>query len=247
MLTAGEDYNPVMAFSHSGATQLAADLRTVFGDRLLSVVAYGPHLEGHSEARLTCLALVSTLTLPDLEACTRFVPQWSRARVAPPLMLPDDEFRESLDAFPLEYGEIIRVHDRIYGPDPFAGIAIATEDLRRACETQVKSHLVHLRQGFLDAGGKPANIAELVGASAPAFAALLRNVARLTGVNSSDRMQTTREGARRAGLPEGIVSEILALEHATSIPTGDPARLFPEYLTAVEQLARAVNTWRALP
>ena len=247
MLRAGGDYNPVMAFSHSGATQLAADLRTVFGDRLLSVAAYGPHLEGHTEAPLTCLALVTRLTLPDLEACARFLPQWSRARVATPLILPEDEFRESLDAFPLEYGEIIRAHDRVYGRDPFAGISIATEDLRRACETQVKSHLVHLRQGFLEAAGRPSKIAELMAASAPPFAALLRNVARLTGVNSNDRMQTTREGARRAGLPEGIVSEILALEHAATIPTGDPARLFPEYLGAVEQLARAVNSWRALP
>ena len=235
-----------MAFSHAGATQVAADLRTVFGDRLLSVVAYGPHLEGHTEAPLTCLALVTALTLDDLQACARFVPQWSRARATTPLILPDDEFRESLDAFPLEYGEIIRSHERIFGPDPFAGVTTSTEDLRRACETQVKSHLVHLRQGFLEAGGKPSNIAELVAASASAFAALLRNVARLNGVNSSDRMQTTREGARRAGLPEGIVSEILALEHAATIPTGDPARLFPEYLATVEQLARAVNTWRAL-
>jgi len=236
-----------MAFSHPGASQLAADLRNAFGDRLLSVVAYGPHLEGHTEAPLTCLALVTTLTVADLERCARFVPHWSRAHVATPLILPDDEFRRSLDAFPLEYGEIIRAHDRIVGRDPFAGITIASDDLRRACETQVKSHLVHLRQGFLEAGSRPSNIAELVTASAPAFAALLRNVARLNGVNSNDRMQTTREGARRAGLPEGIVSEIVALEHAATIPTGDPARLFPEYLAAVEQLARAVDTWRALP
>jgi hypothetical protein len=233
-----------MAFSHPGATQLAADLRTVFGDRLLSIVVYGPHLEGHSEAPLTCLALVTTLTLTDLEACARRVPNWSRVRVAAPLILPDEEFRESLDAFPLEYGEILRAHERIFGRDPFAGITIAPEDLRRACETQVKSHLVHLRQGFLEARGKPSNIAELVAASASAFAALLRNVARLSGVNSNDRMQTTREGARHAGLPEGIVTEILALEHAATVPTGDPARLFPEYLAAVEQLARAVDTWR---
>jgi hypothetical protein len=222
-------------------------LRNAFGDRLVSVVAYGSHLEGHTESPITCLALVTTLTRGDLERCAAFVPHWSRARVATPLILPEEEFRRSLDAFPLEYGEIIRAHERIFGPDPFAGITIAPEDLRRACETQVKSHLVHLRQGFLEAGSKPSHIAELVAASAPAFAALLRNVARLNGVNTNDRMQTTREGARRAGLSEGTVTEILALEHAATIPTGDPARLFPEYLAAVEQLARAVDTWRALP
>ena len=224
------------------AGTLLSDLRRIFGERLRSLITYGDHVDS---APLTCLALVTSLDTVDLDACARAVHGWHRQGLATPLILPEHEFRRSLDAFPLEYGEIIRAHERIVGRDPFAGITIAGDDLRRACETQIKSHLVHLRQGFLEAGSKPSNIAELVAASAPAFAALLRNVARLNGVNSNDRMQTTREGARRAGLPEGIVTEILALEHAATIPTGDPARLFPEYLAAVEQLARAVNSWRA--
>ena len=37
----------------------------------------------------------------------------------------------------------------------------------------------------------------------------------------------------------------LALERPQTIPQSDPARLFPEYLAAVEQLARTVNSWRA--
>ena len=71
-----------------------------------------------------------------------------------------DEFRTSLDAFPLEYGEIIRAHQRVFGNDPFDGVAIAAADLRRACETQIKSHLVHLREGFIEAGGEPSDIAD---------------------------------------------------------------------------------------
>ena len=62
-------------------------------------------------------------------------------------------------------------------------VAIAPADLRRACETQIKSHLVHLREAFIESGGKPGAVASLVKASAPAFTALLRNVARLTGVH----------------------------------------------------------------
>ena len=57
-------------------------------------------------------------------------------------------------------------------------------------------------------------------------------------------MQTTLEGARIAGLPDRVVADVLALERPTTIPQSDPARLFPEYLAAVEQLARTVNSWR---
>ncbi len=227
------------------ASTLVADLRSVFGGRLRAVVVYGPQLEGHLDSPLTTLALVSDITVSDLESCARMAPHWDRANVATPLILPENEFRRSLDAFPLEYGEIIGSHSRVFGDDPFAGVSIATSDLRRACETQVKSHLVHLREGFIEARGSVTAVARLVAASAPAFSALLRNVARLRGVESSDRMEATRLGAQAAGLSEGLVGDLIALEHPAHIPTSDPARLFPEYLAAVENLARAVDAWGA--
>ena len=229
----------------AAATSLAADLRAVFSDRLRSVVAYGPHLEGDADAPLTCLVLVTSLTTEDLQGCAKLAGRWERAHIATPLILPESEFTRSLDAFPLEYGEIIRNHDRVYGDDPFVNVAIAPDDLRRACETQIKSHLVHLREAFIESGGKPGAVASLVQASAPGFTALLRNVARLSGVFSSDRAEATRLGARAAQLSEHLVADLLSLEHSRGIVAVDSARLFPEYLAASEQLANAVDAWRA--
>lgn len=227
------------------AESLVRDLRTVFGDRLRSVVVYGRHLDGAVDAPLTCLALVTGLSASDLDGCASLAPRWQRDRIAVPLILPEEEFRRSLDAFPLEYGEIIRAHERVHGNDPFEGVTIARDDLRRACETQIKSHLVHLREGYISAGAHPGRVAEMVTASAAAFAALLRSVARLAGLEVRDRAEATREGARAAGLSDGLVRDIIALEHPSGMAPADPARLFPEYLAAVEQLARTVDTWRA--
>jgi hypothetical protein len=229
----------------TAAQRVAAELGAIFGPRLRSVVAYGAHLDGQPKSPLTCLALVDTLSLSDLDGCASRASSWHRANIATPLILPVDEFRQSLDAFPFEYGEILRAHQTVFGENLLDGVTIATADLRRACETQVKSHLLHLRESYMEAGGHPATIAELVKASAPAFGALLRNVARLSGVNSSSRMDATLEGARIAGLPEPVIADVLALEQPASIPQSDPARVFPEYLAAVEQLARAVDAWRA--
>jgi hypothetical protein len=229
---------------HSAANTLVADLRSVFGDRLRSVVAYGPHIEGHTASPLTCLALVSGLGISDLEACARHAARWHRNRIATPLVMSVTEFRSSLDAFPLEYGEIIRAHQRVYGSDPFEGVAIAQADLRRACEAQIKSHLVHLREGFIESGGEPSAIAALVTESAPAFAALLRHVAWLSGTATQERVEATREGARAAGLADRLVADVMTLEHQPALRNSDPARLFPDYVAAVEQLARAVDAWR---
>lgn len=226
------------------AAAVVTDLNQVFASRLRSVVAYGPAIEGNDEAPLTCLALVESIALSDLDACARLASRWAARRVAIPLILSQDEFRRSLDAFPLEYGEILRVHERVFGENPFNGASIAREDLRRACETQIKSHLVHLRESYIESSARPRDVAELVVASAPAFAALLRNVARLNGSGAGDRTDATRDGARVAGIPEGLVDAILNLEQGQAVPMTDPARLFPEYLEAVERLARVVDTWR---
>jgi hypothetical protein len=226
------------------AAALVADLTHVFANRLRSLVAYGARIEGDEEASLTCLALVESIGVIDLDACARMAPHWERQQIATPLILPEHEFRRSLDAFPLEYGEIIRAHERVFGPDPFDDATIAREDLRRACETQIKSHLLHLREGYIESNGRPQAIAELVAASAPAFGALLRHVARLGGSATVGRTAATLEGARVAGLADGIVSDMLALEGRSPIPTIDAARLFPTYLAAVEQLARVVDSWR---
>jgi hypothetical protein len=226
------------------ARAVSSELQAIFGARLRSVVAYGAHLDNHSDGPVTCLALVDTLTVTDLDACAARAAGWHRAQIAVPLILPTDEFRESLDAFPLEYGEILRAHETVAGDDLLAGVTIAADDVRRACETQVKSHLIHLREAYMESGVNPTAVSDLVRASAPAFGALLRNVARLFGVHSSSRMQTTLDGARAAGLPERVVADVLALERPAAMPQTDAARLFPEYLAAVEQLARSINSWR---
>jgi hypothetical protein len=123
----------------SAAQGLVGDLRNVFGDRLRSVVAYGPYSEGHEATAVTCLALVTSHGVADFEACARHAARWRRNRIATPLVLSETEFQTSLDAFPLEYGEIIRAHQRVYGSDPFDGVTIAPADLRRACEMKDSS------------------------------------------------------------------------------------------------------------
>jgi hypothetical protein len=86
-------------------------------------------------------------------------------------------------------------------------------------------------------------VAELVRAAAPAFASLLRNVAKLHGVSSTERMDLTRRGAQAAGIADAVVDAVLALEHKPTAAVVDAARLFPSYLAAIERLAETVDQW----
>lgn len=218
---------------------LVTDLREIFGERLRCVVAYGDGTPVHT------LALVEELSVEDLDACARRARRWRADGCAIPLVLGTREFARSLDAFPLEFGAIIAHHRVLYGHDPFEGLEVAPDDLRRACEVEVKGHLLHLREAYMEAGGAPARIAELVEASAPALRTLLENVSRLEGQPRTDAASLTAHvGARLGAEHERAFAGVLAsLE--SPLARGDAARLFPAYLRATEALADYVDGWTA--
>src|SRR5688500_18794146 len=149
------DSAALSAADRAALESLCVELRRVFGDGLSSVVAYG------RERPLHTLVLVERVRFDDLAACTPLIDGWRRSELATPLLLSRDEFRRTLDVFPVEYGAIIDNHVVVFGADPFAGCAVCEADLRRAVELQAKSHLIHLREGYLEGEGQPGAIARL--------------------------------------------------------------------------------------
>jgi hypothetical protein len=228
--------------AHRGALDaVLRDLQLVFGERLTAFLSYG---DGAREVTPS-LALVSTLTSDDLLACAARANTWHRDGAATPLLLTRDEFARSLDAFPIELGEILDTHHVMFGVDPFTGLTIHTADLRRACEVQVKSHLLHLRENYMECGARPSEVARLVADSAPAFQTVLRRLARLDDRPARTPAEIGAYAAAHPGLDPRVVGDVLALvENGDRAPV-NAARLFPEYLAAVEQLARFVDRWNA--
>jgi hypothetical protein len=222
---------------------LARDLRHVFGTRLHSVVAYGLHRKSHDDDLLHTLALVDRVTFDDLAACAPEADKWERRGLAVPLLISRDEFVRTLDVFPVEYDAIIRDHAIVDGHSAFDGIRVNDLDLRRGIELQAKSHLIHLREGFLESGRDSGRVARLIAASAPAFRRLLANIARLNG-----RMPDSDEGiadaaADQVGLDRAMVREVFA-SAVSATPAVDPSALLSRYVAGAEQVWQYVDGWR---
>ena len=150
---------------------LATQLRDVFGDRLRMVAAFG-----HASHTV---AVVDNVTAADLHKCAAYSDGWKKIGLAPPLVMPLGELSRALDAFPLEFSEILATRKLIAGADLLADLKVSSEDLRRACEVQARSHLVHLREGYIEAGGDRKAAVRLLEAWKTPFRALLANIARL--------------------------------------------------------------------
>jgi hypothetical protein len=240
------------------ADGLRRDLEGIVGPRLQALLVYEAHgllgdLLASSETTTDAdlrhedlvhtLAVVDNFGIEDLTRLAKLAPTWEKRHLAVPLFLDPRELSRSLDAFPLELSQILAHHVVIAGADPFTGLSVNHNDLRRACETQVKSHLLHLREGFLQAGGDTRKVAALVGASAVPLRALLVNIARLHDVHArsadallhflQERLTLTVEGLR----------PVVKLPLAKGTRGPEVAGLFQGYLQAVEHLARLVDEW----
>jgi hypothetical protein len=207
---------------------LSSDLQRLFGTRLRSIVAYADASEPEV---VNTLALVDSLRFGDLGACASHASGWRKLGLEIPLILTLEEFRRTLDVFPLEYGGIMQSGTLVFGTGPFEGVQVAAADLRRGCEMQAKSHLIHLREGFLETGAHPPAVARLMASSARAFRALLSNIERLDP-----------GAAERAGITTALVQEVTTADLST---IADPTALLARYLEAVERLWRQVDAWRA--
>jgi hypothetical protein len=231
-----------MDTSHGGPLAVALkDLQHIFGERLQTFASYGQPGGGPAAS----LALLRAITPDDLTACAARATAWHRAGCATPLLLTTAEFAGSLDAFPIEYGEILDTHRVLFGADLFAGLAIRPEDLRRACEVQVKSHLLHLREDYVECAARPSDVAALVAASAPAFALLLRRLARLDGFEARSNGDLAKYAAGRPGLDARVVGDVLSLANDGGSGSVDAMRIYPSYVAAVERLWSFIDSWRA--
>jgi hypothetical protein len=214
--------------------RMAADLTRIFSARLLALVASGVH---------SSVAFVTSVDAGDLDALGPLAHTWHADGLDTPLVLTPTEFRRSLDTFPLEYGAIVARHEVIAGTPPFTEIVIDPRHVRRACEVLAKAHLIHLRQGWIDADGRDDALASLLVASAEPLRALLSHVGRLHQ-HGSDDSDHALAGARLAGLNEGLVAELLRLDREPGRARGLVRRM-PEYLDAARELWTFVDQWES--
>jgi hypothetical protein len=206
-------------------TAIDRDLREMFGDRLRSVVAYAVTDRAPGTPQ-PMLVIVEALTPADLRDCAARVVRWQESGLATPLFLETAEFPRSLDVFPLEFGAILADHVIVSGENPFGSLQIDPADLRRACEVQARSHLLHLREGYIETQGRSDALAALITRSSGPLSALLRSVTRLKGTRFAD----------------GVLGEIANL-NSKELSSDAARRLFPEYLSAVEHLTNEIDRW----
>src|SRR5438874_8049308 len=174
--------------------RFAAAVRAVLGAGLVALVWYGSaargtHVPGRSDMNtlLICDAVDEAL-FARLEPAVR---EWGRAGHPAPLILTEREWRTSADAFPIEYEDIREAHRLLAGRDPWRGVTVQREHLRRQLEHELMGKLVRLRQAYAALRGDPKQLGrEIVGSAAGIF---MLAPAKVRGRGNEQRFAQQRE------------------------------------------------------
>jgi hypothetical protein len=213
------------------ADQVAAAL----GPRLVSLLLYGSAAReqgaGSGEQDgMNTLLIVDRADAELFARLTASVRGWIGAKHPPPLILTEREWRDSADAFPVEYEDIRAGHRVLAGRDPWHGIRVDREHLRRQLEHELKGKLVHLRQAYAAEWNDAGRLADVIEGTRAGFLTMLRAILRLAGRTvppASDAL------VREAGTLIGFAADGLT----------EPAA----YLDAVTRTAEYVNRMERNP
>ncbi len=223
-----------------------ADLRRLYGDSLRAVCLYGSgttadFVPGRSNVNL--LVVLERLGLDELRRAIPHLPRWARLGVVPPLFGTWRELRDSGDVFPLERLELQARHRTLYGEDPFQGPSPDRDSVRRQCEQELRGKLIHLRQGFLEAGSDVKGLRALLGRVLPALVPLLRGLLYLKGGGAAFEVAPLLSAVEAAyGISLHPFASLHSLKRATREPSpSETEKLFGEVLTTLEELGTRVD------
>jgi len=224
----------------------ANEVATALGGRLVALLLYGSAARGtHVPDRSD----VNTLLICDavdedlFARLERPVREWVKTGHPAPLILTQREWQTSADAFAIEYEDIREAHRLLAGRDPWPGIAVQREHVRRQLEHELMGKLVRLRQAYAALRGHPKQLAQVIVGSAAGFFTMLRACLRLAGKTPPAPADAL---VREAGALMGFAPERLAALEAHTrgagrlkLGPGDP--LPAAYLAAVARIAEFVN------
>jgi hypothetical protein len=222
------------------------DVKGVFGEQLEGMLLYGSAVRGEflpGRSNLNILLLVSSYDSAVLKQYSALHRQWSKEQIVVPLFLTEEELRMSAAVFPLEFLEIQEQHRVLGGRDPFIGFHVKADRLREAVVQGLMSHLLRLRQRYVEGGGSDDATTILLPLSITSTLPLLRGLQRLLGrpvLSQSDAV--IKDVAEQLKLDlHGLLDALLLKRGQISPGPQEVPRLFDRYLQAATALARAVE------
>lgn len=182
----------------------------------------------------------------DLKFITFLAPlgkKYGKKKIAAPLVMTPEYIGTSLDAFPMEFLDLKLIHKTVYGPDIFAPLEIATAPLRLQVEREIKTKLIHLRQGYVSSLGKKEHLSGVLVRSFTGSMALFRAIIKLLGKEPPvARADVIAAVGTACGIDTAVFTDLLLLKAGRTRPAGPELHsLFERYYNALEATGKIID------
>ena len=229
------------------ATSVTDDCRNAFGDDLVSVILYGSGLTEEYDPKksdLNFLIVLSDEGMERLHLAHGLVAKWRKSRVSTPLFLTKAYIESSLDTFPIEFLNIKRNHELIFGENVLEEISFKKPFIRMQCERELKGKLLLLRERYVETGGKTKTLRQLISASVPTFIFVFKGLIYLLGKEIPiTKQETVTMLARELDLDEELFLSLLQISSGELKPSRQEMdHIFKGYLKQIRSLALLMDS-----
>ena len=220
-------------------------LRKAERDRLVSVILYGSAASGNHHGEFSDLNVLCVLTrvAPAELADAEPIFKWWRAQGNPsPLLLSEEEVRDSTDCFPIEFHDMQERRRVLFGPDVVEKLVIDKTFYRAQVEMELRTKLLRLRQ---KAGGVLSDkqaLLRLMIDSVPNFLVLSRHALLVSGFPAGLQKREIARELSRISVDAFPFDALLDLrEQKKKAGDVDPEALFESYLRQIEAVVAHVD------
>ena len=194
-----------------GARRWVETIRGGAGAEFLAAYLTGSVLSHGFDPRhsnVNVLVVARDLPPSTLDTLARALPQQKKRPRYDGLFFTRSQIEKSLDAFPIEWTEILERHLLIAGEDTLAGLQVSRDNLRLQLEHELRAKHLQLRQAYLHAAMNAPALTEALQARASSFATLFRTLLRLQGeAPAAETVKVYDRLAELYGLdPQGLMS-----------------------------------------
>jgi hypothetical protein len=226
--------------------QLVQKLQAAYGDRLVSVVLYGSAAAGDHQPKFSdynVLCVLSQITPQELGA-GESVFRWWREKGSPsPLLLSEQEVTKSTDCFAIEFQDMQRQHQVLFGKDVITGLTVERTFYRAQVEHDLRAKLLRLRQKAAGMLSESDLLRRLLLDSLSTFCVLFRHALLLHGVDAPlKKRETIQQAAQHFGFAGLPFEKLLDIREERIKPRDvDPVTLLGSYLEGIGVVIDAVD------
>lgn len=206
--------------------------------------ARGEFLPGYSNVNL--LILLEQATQPVLQAWAGLGKPWDSEKIIAPLLLTQEDLRQSSEVFPLEFLNISDHRVLLQGTDPFPDLPVNAARLLFQCEQELRGNLLRIRQRYVEGWARVEAVQALLPLSLTALIPCLRGMYRLLGrpsVTKSDAV--LRELNVALNLDPTVFLEVWHMKRGLSTPGRHALpKLLDRYLAELSRLADRLETMK---